>query len=144
MKIGFTGTRHGMTLQQRAHVEAMLAGALVADASSEFHHGDCVGADVQAAQLAFDLGFRVVAHPPIKTALRAYFLDVHETREPASYTARNRAIVDGTELLIGCPPTKEHQPFGGSWMTIDYARRCGKRVIVIAPDGTVDQGRAGE
>jgi hypothetical protein len=66
MRVGFTGTREGMTDPQR---RAFIAWATVAGAT-EFHHGCCIGADYDAWEVfasAGDLGFakpRVVSHPP--------------------------------------------------------------------------------
>jgi len=40
VRIGFTGTRQGMTLQQERDLLASRPGAIR-------HHGDCIGADAQ-------------------------------------------------------------------------------------------------
>jgi hypothetical protein len=39
-KIGFTGTKDGMTDPQKSTLRDLLDGG-----SGEFHHGDCVGAE---------------------------------------------------------------------------------------------------
>ena len=74
MKIGFTGTRHGMTPQQ---IEALNALLPVADPTAEFHHGDCLGADAVAQRIAqhqaagYDVHGYYMFVPPEEAALRA-------------------------------------------------------------------------
>ena len=133
MKIGFTGTRHGMTPQQ---IEALNALLPVADPTAEFHHGDCLGADAEAHDIATGCGSRTVSHPPIKENLRA-FKQANEYRERKSYLARNRDIVLETDALIAAPKEYVEQQTGGTWYTIRFAREKGRRVNVIRPDGTI-------
>ena len=65
--IGFTGTRYGMTVAQRRTLRSLLANG----AGREFHHGDCVGADAEAHDIAVALGIEPVIHPPVIDILRA-------------------------------------------------------------------------
>lgn len=60
MKVGFTGTHHGMTLGQQEAFRKLLCEL----DTIEFHHGDCIGADVQAHMIAMDYPIRIVVHPP--------------------------------------------------------------------------------
>lgn len=136
MKIGFTGTRNGMTRQQ---IEAFgtLLSAIPFD---EFHHGDCIGADNEAANLVFGLRgacCKTVVHPPVDEKLRAFNKLYVEMREPKTHFARNRDIVNECDVLIVCPLQSERQERGGTWYTHDYAIKRGKKVIVIRPDGTI-------
>lgn len=132
MKIGFTGTRYGMSEAQKREVRALLQ--KLHGPGAVFHHGDCVGSDVEAAQIAYELGFRIVCHAPIKESDRAFFPHNDEVRPPKSYFARNRDIVDETDQLIGTPIGPD-QGSGGTWYTINYARRRGKAVIVVDRHG---------
>lgn len=134
--IGFTGTRNGMTNVQMGTLDSLLR-----DMQPEvFHHGDCVGADAEAATITDLLGWgiRVVCHPPIDEKDRA-FTRADETREPKTYFARNRDIVDECDLLIGASFGPTEHSSGGTWYTIRYAQKVGKPVIVIWPDGTTEQ-----
>ena len=94
MKIGFTGTRHGMTEAQRGSLRSLLGDA------GEFHHGDCIGADAQAHDIARDLGLEVVVHPPKVDTMRAWKTsDSDRIREPKPFLARNRDIVRETDMF---------------------------------------------
>ena len=128
MKIGVTGTRSGMTEDQFQELKTFLESAGV----SELHHGDCVGVDVEVAELAKSMGFKVICHPPSKTDLRAYHTS-DEFREPLSYFARNRNIVDETDILLVVPFQQSHQNNGGTWYTHDYAIKKNKPVKVFFP-----------
>jgi len=128
MKVGVTGTRSGMNKRQQQEFTDFLNEL----GSGEFHHGDCVGVDVEAARIAEKLGWKTVCHPPIKDDLRA-FHDSDEFREPKSYFARNRNIVDETDVLLVIPYQDSHQSHGGTWYTHDYAKKKDKPLHVIFP-----------
>jgi hypothetical protein len=133
MKLGFTGTRDGMTAAQRDAFAARIV------APDEFHHGCCVGADEQAAQIVFNADCpRIVGHPPTGTALLSEFsLGFNtENHDPLPYLVRNKRIVDACDVLMACPKGPEEQR-SGTWSTVRYARRQGKTVVIFWPDGTV-------
>ena len=130
MKIGFTGTRKGMSDAQKIALRSiLLCGGL-----TEFHHGDCIGADDQAHDIAVDYGLEPVIHPPENPACRA-FRGALQIRPEASYNARNRRIVRDSDILIATPAEMVEQLRSGTWSTIRYARKSGRRVIIILPDG---------
>lgn len=132
MRIGFTGTRQGMTGEQTRALREMLS--LHPDAV--FHHGDCAGADEQAHDIAVSLGCSVVIHPPLDNKQRA-FKSAPRTRAPKPYLGRNKAIVRETELLIAAPADAMEQHRSGTWPTVRYARQMGRPVRIILPDGSV-------
>ena len=68
MIVGFTGTRNGMTGQQNEAIRKWIA----KNKPSEFHHGDCVGADAEAHDLFEGAGAEIYIHPPIKRENRAF------------------------------------------------------------------------
>ena len=128
MKVGVTGTREGATEYQLNE----LRGVLTELKGTEFHHGDCKGVDEQAAAIARELGYKIVCHPPKSNELRAYFPS-DETREPLTYLARDRKIVDETDVLIVVPLQQEWQPKGGTWYTHDYAVKTNRPLTIIFP-----------
>lgn len=68
MKIGFTGTRAGMTEAQNATLRQVLKSFQSHSLAFECHHGDCQGADNEFADMCADV-YRcmahIVCHPPI-------------------------------------------------------------------------------
>lgn len=140
MKIGVTGTRSGMNKHQKTELINFMVFAARAYALNngsvevhhEVHHGDCVGVDVEFAEIAKELGFKTICHPPEKNELRAFHKS-DEIREPKSYFARNRNIVDECDLLIVIPYQDNHQKSGGTWYTYDYAVKEQKPTLVIFP-----------
>jgi len=134
-KIGITGTRHGMTELQEVMLEGLLR------PMSSFHHGSCQGVDVQAAQIVgrlFNYKPRIVCHPgPDGDPCQQDSGVDDERREPKTHFARNRDIVDETDELYACPREMEEQKHGGTWYTIRYARKKGKPVTIIFPDGSL-------
>lgn len=131
MKIGITGTREGATLGQIDLITEFLQ--LHQFCGFEFHHGDCKGVDEEAASIAKALGYKIICHPPAKNYLRAYFPS-DETREPAGYFERDRAIVDETDFLIVVPLQTSPQTTGGTWYTHDYAVKKNKRLVIYYPE----------
>lgn len=136
MRIGFSGTREGMTASQSHAVRRILAENLLDSVDpEEFHDGDCVGADDQAHGIASDLGYWLHLHPPIEESLRAFNgANVFHPRKP--YLRRNEDIVNMTDMLVATPKSMEDRG-GGTWATIRFAQRKNKKLAVIAPDGKI-------
>ncbi len=129
MIIGFTGTRHGMTEGQRQQLERLFA-----DVNAiELHHGDCVGADEEAHEIATDARMRVVLHPPTNPKLRA-FCEAETSFTPRPYLERNRQIVENSEMLVAAPSGPEVIR-SGTWATVRYAKNRGRRVAILDWNG---------
>jgi hypothetical protein len=136
MKIGVTGTRSGMTKEQKASVQKLIDEELCFRPDVlEVHHGDCYGVDVEFAEMFQGQPHtRVICHPPIKEGLRAFHRS-DEVLDPYSCFHRNRNIVDAVDLLIVIPFQDCWQSDGGTWYTHDYAKKVGKNRKVLWPDG---------
>lgn len=132
VKIGFTGTREGLTDRQRATLAELMPSRV------EFHHGDCVGADAAAHVLAQAFRCYIVVHPPTEDRFRA-FCNGDEEREPKPYLVRNKDIVKETSRLIACPKELTEQRIGGTWSTVRYARSFNRSITFIFPDGSVKE-----
>lgn len=133
MKIGFTGTREGMTDAQKSAVRQLLIDLK----ATELHHGDCIGADDHADALAHELGLYVVIHPPVDEAHRAFCRYANETRGPKTHFARNRDIANETERMIATPRTMYEEARGGTWYTVNYSRKINHPLHIVWPDGRI-------
>lgn len=135
--LGFTGTRDGMTPAQRISLR-LLIDSIRPDV---FHHGCCVGADEHAAVIVREvMGNRcqIIAHPSDLPGMTSQVAkDVSNEYYPESPPlARNRDIVDQTGQLIACPKGQEELR-SGTWATVRQARKMGRPVTVIRPNGEV-------
>jgi hypothetical protein len=129
--VSFTGTQRGMT-----HAQKLEVGRLIAE-STTIHHGDCIGADAEAHHLAVSNGLRTVIHPPADSSRRAY-LDADVIYKPKDYLQRNHDIVDAGDHLVAAPNGPERLR-SGTWATIRYARKRGKAIYIVMPDGSIAQ-----
>jgi len=101
---------------------------------SAAHHGDCVGADEDFHALVAGRT-TVVVHPPDQRRLRA-FCRGDFTRPELPYLRRNREIASECNLLVATPKEDGERYEGGTWYTVHHARKEGKTVIVVWPDGS--------
>ena len=130
-KIGFTGTRNGMSQEQ---IDAF-KNLIKSKDSDEFHHGMCVGSDKQVHDIVKSKDIKVVGHPPtFKKFMATCECDI--TMKPYEYLKRNKNIVDETEMLIATPDCKE-KVRSGTWSTVRYARKQHKKIYIIHKNGRV-------
>lgn len=136
MRVGFTGTREGMTDEQ------LISFIRIADDlhPTIFRHGVCAGADSQAVHAVYEMSPRPVVF--------GHFGDIgsltcehaaalcDDTAQPEPCLNRNRDIVDACDILIACPRGPEERR-SGTWATIRYARKQGKPIVIVWPDGSV-------
>lgn len=139
---GFTGTRTRPTSAQCTWVDRQLRQA---DLTS-VRHGVCVGSDAVFHRLSVMWGKFLYLHPPINQKyLDQEALALSRASEkchvlaPKGYHARNRDIVDGSDILLATPRMVEIEdnPTSGTWMTINYARSLGRPRLICLPDGQV-------
>ena len=138
LKIGFTGTRHGMSHIQRIALQYLIQGNVQC-----FRHGDCVGADADAHEIAVHCSIpKIIIHPPMNPKFRAFcHRDYKDISKDSSiillpeddYLARNKQIVLGSDLLIAAPTALSEELRSGTWHTIRYARKLGVPVIILDP-----------
>ena len=136
-KIGFTGTRRGMTPTQRAELTRLLSEL----APAEVHHGGAIGADAEFHEIALALGIpRIVVHPSslAEPSADIRLADVRSAvivLPPRKPLRRNRAIAREAEVLIAAPATAEEIERSGTWSTVRFTRRClpTVRVVVLPP-----------
>jgi hypothetical protein len=130
MDMGFTGTRKGMTERQKA----VFRDQLLALKPDIFRHGDCIGADADAHELVRKHcpKARIIIYPANSIGYRA-FCKGDVARPMMNPLFRNKMIVEAAELLVAFPDTKKERLRSGTWATIRYARKIGKRVDIVYP-----------
>lgn len=128
INIGFTGTRSGMSDSQKSDLREVFKsyrGDFIC-----FHHGDCIGSDAQAHDIALEYKATIIIHPPLDGTYRAFCIG-EEVRAAEDYLKRNHSIVNETELLVAAPKTIQEELRSGTWATIRYAIKCGKDVRLL-------------
>ena len=121
--VGFTGTR---SLDEVPFHRLQALREALADLKdrgfTQFHHGDCIGADEMAHKVARDLGY-IIIHPPSLYRYRAWCQgDV--TWEEKPYLDRNADIVSEVELMLAVPKDPEQEERrSGTWAAVRYARK---------------------
>ncbi|MCE9557115.1 MAG: hypothetical protein K8T91_27525 [Planctomycetes bacterium] len=139
LRIGFTGSRKGLTDEQRValSLELQEQAQKSPDKELEVHHGDAIGADAEFHEICQKLSIRVVLHPPVVQHERAHCSDAADCRPAAHFSEQSESIVNSTELLIAAPNGWKEQLRGsGTWMTIRRARKAAKTIVLCYPDGT--------
>ena len=130
--LGFTGSRCGMTEAQKSTVAALLLEL----APRQARHGDAVGSDAQFHAMVRTTPAVVIVHPANEPRYRANCAADKELPEKPPL-ARNKDIVDNCTVLIATPDSAVEKLRSGTWSTIRYARKQGRRVLIVTPDGSV-------
>ena len=138
--IGFTGTREGMTREQKIFVRNLLSQA---EKGVHFLHGACVGADMEADAIAEGVGLRRLMMPSDIPSMTAPCTGATPVRDPAPPLKRNRQIVQWCKgsrhaILLAAPKTAREERRSGTWYTVRYARREHIPVVLVTPGGGVD------
>lgn len=150
LKVGFSGTREGMTVAQRHAFKELINQKTVRLGTIEFHHGDCVGADLEAHiivndELKYDRhkkGHEIIVHPPIEDKFRA-FSHLRENDLPVrvlieeGYHKRNDEIIRVVDELIATPSTFHSELRSGTWSVIRKCEKIAKELTIIRPDGSL-------
>jgi len=140
VNVGFTGTQNGMREDQRVAVKRLLA-ELYTSNDDEFHYGACIGADTQAVWAALEIGYTVLAYQANNVAQSKHGLIPQDAIlvTPMAALTRNKRIVDNTDILVVAPQRVSETLRSGTWATVRYARKQGKPIIYVWPDGRVQR-----
>ena len=137
--LGFTGTRKGLTPPQMEAVVKWFNST--GDVFTGFLHGCAIGADAWMAKFIRnqDRYIPLYAYPcniSDQTSHDAIKISdsVYEAEPPLK---RNRTIVDYCNTLLACPADMQEEQRSGTWATIRYARKSGKPIVIVWPDGTL-------
>jgi len=137
MKIGITGARKGITSEQAEKFQYLFN----LFHGYELHHGDCIGADSEAHDIAVSMGSDIVIYPPAAPDLRA-FKKSKFMRKEEGYLKRDRNIVDNTQILIALPEFAYESFRSGTWYTVRYGVTQHKPVVIVTPTGDLVDGEA--
>ena len=137
---GVTGTRDGSTKAQRATMLARFW-HLTEAVERRGHepwlvHGACPagGIDVEVHQICKGYGWKVWILPG-PTGPHEVCLDADAADEPRPFLERNRLVVDRSHALTAVPRGFTEEQRSGTWATMRYASKVGKRTGIIWPDG---------
>lgn len=147
MRVGFTGTRQELTTDQHHALCELVKRLNAADEITEWRHGACVGADCESVDVVrqWAPNAQRIAHPPTnRSMISRQALDLsHVILDALPYLERNKAIVealvDGGDVLIACPKGEEEVRGSGTWHTIRHARRLGRHIIIVWPNGEITE-----
>lgn len=142
-RIGFTGTRKGMTPEQREVFRIRMIAFSLGGFISEWHDGSAIGSDAQARELVRELRrvhfreLKIHSHPPLDDRQMVH-LDADVYYNPKKFLDRDHDIVDASDDLIACPRMMKEELRSGTWATIRYARKKGQfyHIMIIWPDGS--------
>ena len=140
--IGFTGTQDGLTKEQVFELARLFAEH--SDEFSNFIHGDCIGADAEADNIADSMGYATKMRPCTIDYKRAFCKTGIIVAEPAPPLDRNKLIVNDSDMMIGCPKEMKEVLRSGTWATIRYAIKTGKKLVIIYPNGKLEIKNAKE
>ncbi len=132
MKLSFTGTRQGMNDRQKAQFRARLERGDV----TELIHGDCVGADRDADDIAAELGIPRGIYPSDLPPTRAHCAERGAVimAPPGPPKARNILIAHRGDELFAASLHPVEQTRSGTWHCVRTARRFGRPVTIAWPD----------
>lgn len=140
-RIGFTGSRKGMTGDQQAALAKELRELQDKhrEEDVEAHHGDAVGADAQFHAICQGLRIPIIVFPSKDQRDRAFCTGAKAEHPPQKFREQSEAIVRFCDLLIAAPDGfRERLRGSGTWMTVRIARKAQKTCVFCYPDGVLE------
>ena len=134
--IGFTGTRDGLNRLQVFELSRLFAE--YSDSHDTFVHGDCVGADADADNIAYSMGYAIKMRPCTLHSQRAYCQSGIIIAEPMPPLERNKLIVRDSDVMFACPKELKEVKRSGTWATIRNSTKTGTKLVIIYPDGKLE------
>ncbi|KKM83389.1 hypothetical protein LCGC14_1309850 [marine sediment metagenome] len=140
VSLGFTGTRHGMTSKQIWSITKLLDKA--GNDVRELHHGNAIGADAEVHSI-LTLKFpdvEIIKHPSTLVTQQALTPPSKVCPLcPMAPLDRNKHIVDNSDVLVAAPKGYKQEQRSGTWATIRYAWEHGHTVVIVWPNGHMEQ-----
>lgn len=139
MTIAFTGTQQGMTAKQLASVVELFYDL----GNQALRHGDCIGSDEQAHWLHRAAWPQAMIHiHPGDNINKCAFVALRDNGPLTRYKAmdnlrRNHHMVDRSGIVVGAPKETQEVLRSGTWATLRYAQKKGKKLYVVLPNGAI-------
>ena len=135
MRVGFVGTGKHLTNEQLVEVH-MLLGDLQSGGATQATHGMNPGADEQFHDQAKGFGYFTI-RGEVKQSAKCE-CDLVMPVKP--FLDRNANIVQESDVVIVTPKESEERTtdvgWSSTWMTVQYARKAKKPLVILWPDGT--------
>lgn len=139
--VGFSGTRQGLTPAQVTALGDILANHIH---PTRVRHGRAKGADAELARIVRSMfpSCWIIAHPCNLYWSQDVTAPADEVLTAEEPLVRNQHIVDGVDVMVICPQGMQEEQRSGTWATYRYARKVGKPLWVVYPDGSVREESA--
>lgn len=140
IEIGFTGSQRGLAERQNARLFSIVQKLKENEMIGRIRHGGCKGGDTS---------FHLMIPPQYTNKILIHPGDVNQFEfwnnldgsfkvfEPRPYLERNKDIVNPSKLMLVCPDGYIEKVRSGTWATYRYAKKQGKKIIIIYPDGII-------
>ena len=136
MKLGFTGSRK-ISYNQCSRLYKLIKGMNIDVAI----HGGCKGFDSCFHEVVKELcNAKIFVHPGNQEQHDIFVKKNDcEVLPVKPYLERNKDIVNLSDEIIACPGTLKEILRSGTWATIRYAQKIGKKITIIFPDGSIEE-----
>jgi hypothetical protein len=131
----FTGTRKGMTVEQKAFGRRLMSAGKL----TRFSHGGAYGSDFEMHATWRELApnkSTCDVWPASEDRARLFERQARVTVHPVMYPLdRNIKIVHHCTLLIAAPHTQKEEQGSGTWHTIRAGFHVKRPVLILWPNG---------
>lgn len=135
MKSSFTGTRSGMTPQQKQLLRDWLDRHK--SSISFAAHGCCTGSDIEFHKMVREVcgsGVYIAIYPSTSKTRAPIPEDANFVAKPADPLVRNKDIVRaGHDVLVATPKTLYEVLRSGTWAAIRFARKMKVPIVILPP-----------
>lgn len=143
MKLGVTGTRDGLSPDQKFHAIRLVSE--LAPEVAEFHSGDCIGVDDQVLWMLLSQNVTPDIHlypALVSERFRARAILRLESEgyegviiqyKPLGPKVRNGFIAENCDYLLAFPGSG-----GGTWDCVRKAQAVERQGVIVYPDGRVE------
>lgn len=134
-RIGFTGSRNGMTDAQKE----LLTEVLATNGMTSFVHGGATGADTEAHDIASWVPITVMPGCDKNGVPRnpREWGDA-DVEKALPFLVRNLRIINDSDMMVACPDSMMEIGRSGTWSTIRQTRKKRVPLVIIFPDGTIE------